>query len=75
MVEEQEGANNDMSVLTVGRNGWWIHFQRRERLEKTQIGGGVGGGCRRKSRNPYPPGGPEASAKGGTVSLEVRSIY
>ena len=33
MVEEQEGANNDMSVLTVGRNGWWIHFQRRERLE------------------------------------------
>ena len=41
--EVQEGANNDMSVLTVGRNGWWIHFQRRERLEKNQIGGGVGG--------------------------------
>lgn len=44
--EEQEGANNDMSVLTVGRNVWWIHFQRRERLEKNQIGGGVGGGGR-----------------------------
>ena len=43
-VEEQEGANNDMSVLTVGRNGWWIRFQRTERLEKNQIGGGVGGG-------------------------------
>lgn len=37
-------------------------------------GGGEGGGCRRKSQNPYPPRGPEASAKGGTVSLEVRSI-